>query len=130
MRNFIVAIVAIVVGLLPWSFRSDQPVTKEELGKRLFFDPILSSTRKISCASCHKPAFAFADTSAVSLGVNNKAGTRNTPTSMNVRLQRFFFWDGRAKNLEEQALAPIENPLEMNLPLDKAIARLGSNSNY
>jgi cytochrome c peroxidase len=107
-----------------------EPETKAELGKLLFFDPILSSTRKISCASCHRAEFAFADTSPVSKGVRNRKGTRNTPTSMNLLLQRTFFWDGRAKTLEEQALAPIENPVEMNLPIEKAVQRLTNNPSY
>ncbi len=103
---------------------------KISLGKKLFFDPILSSDRTISCASCHKPAFAFSDSSATSLGVHNRKGKRNTPSSMNLSLQNFFFWDGRAKSLEEQALAPIANPDEMNLPIDRALIRLRNNTSY
>ncbi|HKO81533.1 MAG TPA: cytochrome c peroxidase, partial [Chitinophagaceae bacterium] len=76
------------------------------------------------------PAYAFADTSPVSLGVKGKKGMRNTPTAMNVLLHQTFFWDGRAKTLEEQALAPIENPVEMNLPLDQAILRLKKSKTY
>ena len=112
------------------SFTRNEPVDKAALGKLLFFDPVLSADSTISCASCHKAAYAFADTSAVSTGVGGKQGVRNTPTAMNVRLQRAFFWDGRAATLEEQALAPIENPDEMNLPLDKAIARLQQSNTY
>ena len=108
----------------------NEPATKAELGKLLFFDPILSSDSTISCASCHKPDFAFADTSAVSFGVGGAKGNRNTPSAMNVLLQRSFFWDGRAVSLEDQALKPIENPVEMNLPLDKAIARLKQSTTY
>jgi cytochrome c peroxidase len=96
----------------------------------LFFDSILSKDRTVSCASCHRPAYAFADTSAVSLGVKGRKGVRNTPTAMNVLLHQTFFWDGRAKSLEEQALAPIENPVEMNLPLEQAIARLKKSKMY
>jgi cytochrome c peroxidase len=126
----------IIVGMLGgmWlmhaSFTGNEPADKAALGKLLFFDPILSKDSTISCASCHKPAYAFADTSVVSIGVGGRKGTRNTPTAMNVRLQHFFFWDGRAATLEEQALAPIENPDEMNLPLDKAIARLQQHKMY
>lgn len=107
-----------------------EPSNKAELGKLLFFDPILSGDRTISCASCHKPDYAFADTSAVSLGVSDRRGTRNTPSAMNLVLQRSFFWDGRAKTLEEQALGPIENPVEMNLPVDEALRRLQKSKNY
>ena len=109
---------------------NNEPADKEELGKLLFFDPILSSDSTISCASCHKTQFAFADSSATSLGVGGVRGPRNTPSAMNVVLQNFFFWDGRAKSLEEQALAPIENPDEMNLPIDKALQRLKGNGSY
>ena len=108
----------------------NEPTDKAELGKLLFFDPILSKDSTISCASCHKQNYAFADTSAVSLGVGNTQGVRNTPSAMNVALQSVFFWDGRAKTLEEQALAPIENPIEMNLHLDVALARLRQNEKY
>ncbi|QEC44656.1 cytochrome-c peroxidase [Pseudobacter ginsenosidimutans] len=100
------------------------PLTAISLGKALFSDPVLSSDRKISCATCHKPAFAFADTSVVSLGVMGRKGVRNTPSAMNVSLAASFFWDGRAATLEEQALIPIANPNEMNLPVDSAVNRL------
>jgi cytochrome c peroxidase len=107
-----------------------KPVNKATLGELLFSDPILSKDNTISCASCHKPAYAFADTSAVSGGVAGKKGARNTPTAMNLSLSRSFFWDGRSKTLEEQALGPIENLVEMNLPVDEAIYRLKNNKKY
>lgn len=112
------------------SFSSKEPANKAALGEMLFSDPILSKDRTISCASCHKPAFAFADTSAVSLGVKNKRGIRNTPTAMNISSQRTFFWDGRAKSLEEQALAPISNPDEMDLSIAEAVQRLNADARY
>jgi len=131
MKKFIfVFSTSVIVILMHAAFISGEPVSKAELGKLLFFDPILSSDSSISCASCHKPQFAFADTSATSLGVGGTRGSRNTPSAMNVALQRNFFWDGRAGTLEEQALAPIENPVEMNLPVDKALQRLIENKNY
>ena len=131
MKKYIGYSTAIVVtGAITLSFALVEPSNKAELGKLLFFDSILSKDRTISCASCHKPEFAFADTSAVSKGVGGKRGTRNSPTAMNVMLRRPFFWDGRAKTLEEQALAPIENPVEMNLPLDSAIQRLQNDAVY
>jgi len=120
--------VAVIVALC--SFSDDEPKDKEALGKLLFFDPILSKNNTISCASCHKPAHAFADTSAVSLGVGGAKGVRNTPSAMNVALQSIFFWDGRAKSLEEQALAPIQNPIEMNLSLGEALMRLQKDDKY
>lgn len=100
------------------------PANKVELGKMLFFDPILSKNNKISCFSCHRPEYAFADPRIVSLGVNGTKGVRNSPSAMNLNLQNAFFWDGRAKTLEEQALIPIENPVEMNSKVDLVLARL------
>jgi cytochrome c peroxidase len=109
---------------------SPYPETEEELGKMLFMDSILSEDYTLSCASCHKPEFAFADTVTFSKGVRNQIGNRNTPTAMNVLNRPFFFWDGRATSLEEQALIPIENPVEMNLSADSAVARLINNPFY
>lgn len=122
---------AIVTFVLVGSaFVTDEPTGPATLGERLFSDPILSRTRKISCATCHIPQYAFADTSAVSAGVFGRRGKRNTPSAMNVLLQANFFWDGRAKTLEEQALAPIENPDEMDLPIAEALKRLNTSKTY
>ncbi len=106
------------------------PTTKEELGGRLFLDPILSSDGKISCASCHIPAYAFADTVALSKGVGGQLGTRNTPSAMNLSAHDIFFHDGRAESLEQQAAGPIENPVEMNLPISEAVKKLNADKNY
>ncbi len=117
--------------ILGFSFsKTPQKITKERLGEMLFFDPILSEDSSISCASCHKPDFAFADTSAFSKGVHGRLGNRNTPSAMNVSARDFLFWDGRAASLEEQALGPIENPVEMNLKLSEAIKRLNRSKKY
>lgn len=105
-------------------------ITKERLGEMLFFDPILSEDSSISCASCHKPQFAFADTTAFSIGVHGKRATRNTPSAMNVASREALFWDGRAATLEQQALGPIENPNEMNLPVAEALKRLNRSKKY
>ncbi len=101
-----------------------------QLGEKLFFDPILSRDSTVSCASCHKPEFAFADNSPTSKGVKNRLGGRNTPSAMNQVDRNFYFWDGRAESLEDQALGPIENPVEMDLPISIAIRRLKQNSFY
>src|SRR5688500_4009938 len=131
MKKYIIIIITrLAILFIQATSVHNEPANKAELGKLLFFDSILSKDRTISCASCHKPSFAFADTSKVSIGVDGKKGVRNTPSAMNVLLQRFFFWDGRAKTLEEQALAPIENPVEMNLPIDSAVQRLQHNKMY
>jgi cytochrome c peroxidase len=131
MKKYIIsAIVVFGILFIQATLSNEESVSKEELGKLLFFDPILSRNKTISCATCHKPDYAFADTSAVSLGVENRKGVRNTPSAMNLSLQKVFFWDGRAKSLEEQALAPIENPIEMDLPLDEALLRLQKDIKY
>jgi len=125
----IILVITAFVFIQSTAFKNNQ-VTKQTLGELLFFDPILSKDNKISCASCHKPGYAFTDTSAVSIGVGGKKGVRNTPTAMNLLLSKSFFWDGRANTLEEQVLAPIENPVEMNLPVQEALDRLKNNKQY
>lgn len=113
------------------SFSSQKSVdTKVELGEKLFFDPILSSDNSVSCASCHKPEFAFADNVAFSLGVENKRGTRNAPSVMNMAMREELFWDGRAASLESQVIGPIENPVEMNLPFSEAVRRIQHSEEY
>lgn len=109
---------------------SEEIQTREQLGKKLFFDPILSGDKTISCASCHKPEFAFADNAAFSNGVNGQKTGRNTPSAMNMAGRSIFFLDGRAATLEEQALGPIQNPGEMNLPVTQAIERLKNDKEY
>lgn len=126
----IIVLACIVLFLSQNAFTDSEPKTPAELGRKLFFDPILSKTKRVSCASCHKEEFAFADTTAVSLGVRNQKGVRNTPSAMNMELQVAFFWDGRANTLEKQALMPIENKIEMDLPIKTAVWRLSNNPVY
>lgn len=104
--------------------------TEARLGELLFFDPILSRDSSISCGSCHKPEFAFADNVALSAGVFHRSGLRNTPSAMNQSDRNFYFWDGRAETLEEQALGPMENHVEMDFPLTLTIRRLQKNEDY
>lgn len=104
--------------------------TEEQLGEKLFFDPILSRDSSVSCASCHRPEHAFADLTPTSKGVKGRMGGRNTPSCMNMTDRNFYFWDGRAETLEQQALGPIENPVEMDLPLTIAVKRLMNNAYY
>lgn len=100
------------------------------LGKKLFYDPILSSDYTISCASCHPQANAFSDITALSQGVDGRLGFRNAPTLTNVAYGTSFFHDGGAPRLSLQALAPITDTLEMNLPLDQAIERVKNDPEY
>lgn len=104
--------------------------TKEELGEKLFSDPILSRGWAISCASCHIPQFAFADTAAFSIGDKGTRLTRNSPGLTNLSGRTDFFWDGRAASLEEQALGPLSAHDEMDLPVDQAVERLKKDDFY
>ncbi len=104
--------------------------TKAHLGRKLFNEKLLSKDSSISCASCHKPEFAFADTVAFSTGIFGKLTSRNTPSVLNMKNRPYYFWDGRAGTLEEQALLPIENPDEMGLPIREAVARLNDQEEY
>lgn len=131
MKKFLLLAAIAFFSFISFQFKPvEAPKSEEELGKLLFFDKILSADKSISCASCHIPEFAYADTSAFSKGVGGKLGNRNTPSAMNMFARDFLFWDGRATTLEEQALGPIENPIEMNLPIAEAIKRLNENENY
>lgn len=107
-----------------------EPGSKEELGELLFHDSILSRGEQVSCASCHKPGFAFADTVAFSVGVDGIVGTRNTPSAMNMSARNFYFHDGRSETLEEQAGGPMENPNEMDIPLSLIVKKLNKHRQY
>ena len=103
---------------------------RARLGRRLFFDKQLSRTGEVACVSCHHPEHAFSDPNAVSTGVEGRTGARNASALVNQAWGRSFFWDGRATTLEEQAGKPIENPDEMDLPLDEAAARVAADPRY
>lgn len=103
---------------------------KIALGKQLYFDPRLSADRSVSCSTCHNPRHGWSDARSTSAGVAGKLGGRNAPTVINSAFHQFQFWDGRAATLEEQALGPIANPIEMNLPVDEAVARLNEIEGY
>lgn len=104
--------------------------TKAALGKKLFNEKILSKDSSVSCVSCHNPRFAFADTLAFSIGIYQNPTNRNTPSVLNMKNRPYYFWDGRASSLKEQALMPIQNPQEMGLPIEEAIMRLKKNAEY
>lgn len=111
----------------------DNPLTLEgiALGKKLFHDPILSDGNKQSCASCHVQSKGFSDARKVSPGVAPGAiGTRNAMALINLAWRREFFWDGRSFSLEHQALDPVANPIEMNLPWPQAVQKLKAHDEY
>src|SRR5215831_13267102 len=93
------------------------PLTPDKvaLGRRLFFDKRLSRDGTLACASCHDPKLAFSDGRTVARGIGGQEGTRNAPAPINRGYGAMFFWDGRAKSLEQQALEPILNPKELGL---------------
>jgi cytochrome c peroxidase len=111
---------------------SDNTLTEERaaLGKRLFYDTRLSRTSDVACATCHEQEHAFAEPDIVSSGVEGRTGNRNAPALMNLAWNESFFWDGRTSTLEEQAGKPIENPDEMDLPIDDAVARVAEDRSY
>jgi cytochrome c peroxidase len=101
-----------------------------ELGRFLFYEKSLSSDSSISCASCHKQEFTFADNRKISPGVKGRLSKRNTMPLVNLILDKRFFWDGRAASLEEQVLSPIQGAEEMDLPLAELIERLQKHPYY
>jgi len=103
---------------------------KAALGEKLFFDPILSRDYSITCASCHDFTKGGADAQNVSTGIHHQKGSMNAPTVLNSVFNFTQFWNGRAKNLAEQALGPIHNPVEMGLSINEAVLRLQSNPSY
>ena len=105
---------------------SHNPMSPEQvdLGKMLFFEPRISASGVISCATCHNPALGWSDRIPRATGHDGQVGDRNTPTVLNSGFFTAQFWDGREPDLEGQALGPIEADIEMNMPLDEAIARL------
>jgi cytochrome c peroxidase len=94
------------------------------LGRRLFYDERLSRTQDIACASCHLQENAFADPKRVSAGVAGKVGTRNASALVNLAWNKTFFWHGGVSSLEAQAVAPIKNPVEMDMTLTEVAHRL------
>lgn len=107
-----------LLGLPELSIPADNPITKEKvaLGDKLFHDVRFSSTSKVSCATCHDPKKGFTDRLVVPKGINDLRGTRNGPTVLNSAFFKSQFWDGRSPSLEDQALHPFVNPVEMGLP--------------
>jgi cytochrome c peroxidase len=103
---------------------------RAELGKSLFFDPRLSGSGLISCGSCHNPSFDWGDGMDRAVGWQMKRLGRRTPTILNTAWAESLFWDGRAGSLEEQALSPIAAKDEMNLPIERAVARIESIEGY
>lgn len=111
----------------------DNPLKSEKvnLGRVLFYDPILSRDHSTSCASCHSPYNAFAHTDHdLSHGIDDQIGTRNAPPLFNLAWQKTFMWDGAIHHLDMQALAPISHPKEMGSSIVKVVEKLQASAVY
>ncbi len=110
----------------------DNPLSKAkiDLGRKLYFDARMSNDGTVSCATCHDPDRGFSDGRAVSAGISGQVGGRNSPTIMNRLFSKEQFWDGRAADLEEQALGPIQNPIEMGNTLPHMLDSLRGIGDY
>lgn len=111
---------------------ADNPTTVQgvALGRRLFYDPILSGDSTQACGSCHSQDHAFGDPLRFSVGIDGIEGERQAPTIQNAAWLKDAFWDGRAASLEDQALEPVPNPIEMHLEWSDAVARLAAHDEY
>ncbi len=112
---------------------SKNPLTKEgiELGRHLFYDPILSRDNTISCASCHLQATGFTHIDHdLSHGIDGKIGTRNSMTLMNLAWSKNFMWDGGVNHLDVQPLAPLSSPVEMDETLGNVVNKLNNSVKY
>jgi cytochrome c peroxidase len=110
----------------------DNPQTdaKIRLGAQLYFDPRLSADNTISCATCHDPKTAWANHGPTDTGIRGQVGGRNSGTILDSAWMRVQFWDGRAGSLEEQALGPIHNPIEMGETLENVVLKLNAIPGY
>lgn len=101
-----------------------------ELGKELFYDPILSKNNMISCSSCHNPNNAFADTNRFSSGIHGRIGRRNSMSLINLAWGTRFFWDGSAPSLDSLIIIPITDTTEMGLTIENLRKKINLSSNY
>jgi cytochrome c peroxidase len=120
------------LGLPPVPIPADNPPTAETiaLGRRLYYDPMLSKDGTISCASCHQPDFGFADPRQFSIGVKGGTGDRQAPSVWNAAYYTTQFWDGRAASLEDQAVGPMANPIEMAHTIEEIEKMLSADASY
>jgi len=113
---------------------NDNPQTVEgvALGKKLFFDPILSGDNSQSCATCHAPQNAFTDNTPTSDGIDGNFGPRNSMPLFNLawNYNERFAWDGKELSLERQALEPVQNPIEMHSNWEDVVSELSAHPEY
>lgn len=105
---------------------ADKDITEEgiKLGRMLFYDPVLSGDSTMSCATCHIQADGFSDKRRFSLGIDGSLGARQGMPIINLAWNTLFFWDGRVTGIENQALEPVENPIEMKAHWDIVIDKI------
>ncbi|PWL23949.1 MAG: cytochrome-c peroxidase [Fluviicola sp. XM-24bin1] len=110
----------------------DNPMTVEgvALGRKLFYEKKLSGDNTMSCGTCHAPQAAFSDPNQFSTGIDGSVGTRNAMALINLGWDSFYFWDGRAKTLEDLVLEPVVNPIEMHEDWSNAIAEISQDVEY
>jgi cytochrome c peroxidase len=120
------------LGLPAVAFPPDNPPTAETiaLGRRLFYNRVLSGDGTVACATCHDPVKGFTDGKAVSTGIQSKTGTRSAPTVLNSTYYQSLFWDGRSSSLEAQVEGPITNPKEMANTPEAVVQRLQASARY
>jgi cytochrome c peroxidase len=112
---------------------ADNPLTQDgvQLGRRLFYDPILSADSTMSCFSCHNQGLAFTDGAATSIGIDGINGTRSSMSLVDIGFNlNGFFWDGRSANLEDQALLPVEDPIELHAMWPEVVTKLQNSTFY
>ena len=121
------------VGFPSMLIPAGNPMTVEgiELGRHLFYDPILSADSTMSCSSCHLPELSFADGQATSAGIDGIFGSRSSMSLINIGyVEKGLFWDGRANTLEDQALAPVEDPIELHDTWENVEQKLRQHPSY
>lgn len=116
----------------PLEIPSDNQLTEQgiKLGRMLFYDPILSGDSTLACAGCHNQSDAFSDSRRFSLGINGQIGTRNSMALFNLNWHSSFFWDGREPTIEDQAIQPVMNPIEMHEEWKNNIVKLKRHDKY
>jgi cytochrome c peroxidase len=120
------------MALQPLEHPRDNPASaaKVALGRELFFDTRLSRNDRVACATCHDPEKGYSNGEQFAKGIDGRNGTRHVPSLINVGYSRPLFWDGRVATLEEQALLPIQNAAEMDMPLDMLVKKLSGIAGY
>lgn len=136
-----VRVVSLLICIIPIALHCAEPITpipqslaynptKAAIGKKLFFDPILSKDRTVACVSCHNFQHGGSDPRIVSIGIEGKRGRMQSPSVLNAVFNFSQFWNGRARNLVEQAAGPIHSPLEMGMSVRQVEQRINDNASY